>query len=123
MKCPCGDIFNSHCLEENLVHVLHIAMTQAALGVHIPFETLDGTEDLVVPPGTQTGRELRLRSRGVPHVDGRGRGDLIVQVAVDVPTNLTKAQEELLRELAVQRDEPVAPADHSFFGRIKSAFK
>ena len=107
----------------DLVHVLHVAMTQAALGVHIPFETLDGTEDLVVPPGTQTGRELRLRSRGVPHVDGRGRGDLIVQVAVDVPTNLTKAQEELLRELAVQRDEPVAPADHSFFGRIKSAFK
>ncbi|MDQ1397709.1 MAG: molecular chaperone DnaJ, partial [Acidimicrobiaceae bacterium] len=66
----------------DLIHVLHLAMTQAALGVHIPFETLDGIEDLVVPPGTQSGKELRLRGRGVPHVDGRGRGDLVVQVMV-----------------------------------------
>src|SRR3954470_20004798 len=107
----------------DLVHVLHVAMTQAALGVHIPFETLDGVEDLVIPPGTQNGRELRLRGRGVPHVDGRGRGDLVIQVAVDVPTDLSKAQEDLLRELAAQREEEVAPADTGFFARIKSAFK
>jgi molecular chaperone DnaJ len=107
----------------DIVFVLHVAMTQAALGVHIPFETLDGVEDLVIPPGTQNGRELRLRGRGVPHVDGRGRGDLVIQVAVDVPTDLSKAQEDLLRELAAQREEEVAPADTGFFARIKSAFK
>jgi len=107
----------------DLLHVLHVPVTQAALGVHLSFETLDGSEDLVLPAGTQTGRELRLRGRGVPHVDGRGRGDLVVQVVVDTPTGLTKTEDDLLRQLAAQRGEAVAPADNSFLGRIKSAFK
>ena len=56
--------------------------------------------------------------------DGFGKGfNGPIQVVVDVPTNLSKAQEDLLRELAAHRDEPVAPADTSFFARIKSAFK
>ena len=107
----------------DLVHVLHVPMTQAALGAHLPFDTLDGAEDLVVPPGTQTGLELRLRGRGVPHLDGRGRGDVVVQIFVDTPTNLSKPQDELLRQFAADRGEEVAPADHGFFARIKSAFK
>ena len=56
---------------------------------HLPFETLDGEEDLVIPRGTQSGRVFRLRNRGVPHVEGRGRGDLLVQVVVDTPTELS----------------------------------
>ena len=72
----------------DLVHELHVPMTQAALGAHIPFETLDGTEDLVIPAGTQSGRVFRLRGRGVPHVNARGRGELLVQVVVDTPTEL-----------------------------------
>jgi molecular chaperone DnaJ len=107
----------------DLLHVLHVAVTQAALGVQIPFETLDGTEDLVLPAGTQTGRELRLRGRGVPSVDGRGRGDLVVRVVVDTPTGLTKVQEELLRQLAAERGEEVAPSGSGLLGRLKSAFK
>src|SRR5436190_3662735 len=107
----------------DLVHNLHVPFTSAALGVHVPFETLDGSEDLVVPPGTQSGKRLRLRGRGVPHVDGRARGDLIVQVVVDTPTDLTPSQEALLRQLAEERGDPVAPADVGFFARIKSAFK
>ena len=69
----------------DLVDELHIPFTQAALGAVLPFETLDGDEDLVIPRGTQTGRVFRLRGRGVPHVQGRGRGDLLVQVVVDTP--------------------------------------
>lgn len=107
----------------DLVHELHLSMTQAALGVQLPFETLDGTEDLVVPQGTQTGRVFRLRGRGVPHVDGRGRGDLLVRVVVDTPTGLSASQDALLRELAAERGEEVAPADTGVLSRIRSAFK
>ena len=107
----------------DLVHELHVPMTQAALGVHLSFETLDGTEDLVVPAGTQTGRVFRLRGRGVPHVDGRGRGDLLVRVVVDTPTGLGKEEDDLLRRLADLRGEDVAPADPGLFSKIRSAFK
>jgi molecular chaperone DnaJ len=107
----------------HLVHVMHIPMTQAALGAHIPFETLDGEEDLVVPAGTQTGREFKLRGRGVPHLEGRGRGDLIVRVVVDTPTRLSNEDEALLRKVAQSRGEDVAPEDAGFFSKIRSAFK
>ena len=107
----------------DLVHELHVPMTQAILGAHIAYETLDGEEDLVIESGTQNGRVYRLRGRGVPHVDGRGRGDLLVQITVDVPARLTKEQDELVRRLAVERGEEVAPADEGFFARIKSAFR
>lgn len=107
----------------DLVHELHLPVTQAALGAQLPFETLDGSEELVVPPGTQTGRVFRLRGRGVPHLEGRGRGDLLVQVVVDTPTDLTPEEEDLLRRLAAARGDDVAPADTGFFSRIKSAFK
>jgi molecular chaperone DnaJ len=98
-------------------------MTQAALGVSLPFETLDGQEDLAVPGGTQSGREFRLRGRGVPHLQSRGRGDLIVTVVVDMPTDLTKEQEELLRQLALLRGEDVVAADPGLMSKLRSAFK
>jgi molecular chaperone DnaJ len=101
---------------------LHVSMAQAALGATVPFETLEGVEQLVVPAGTQTGYVIRLRSRGVPHVRGRGRGDLHVRVVVDTPTALTKEQEELLRRLALERGEEVAPAGEGFMSRLRSAF-
>jgi molecular chaperone DnaJ len=107
----------------DLVHRLDVTMTQAALGAHIKYETLDGEEDLVVPAGTQNGKVFVLGGRGVPHVNGRGRGDLLVHVNVLTPTHLSKAQDELLRRLAEERGEEVAPPDKSFFGRIRSAFR
>lgn len=107
----------------DLVHQLDIAFTQAALGVHLPFETLDGMEDLVVPPGTQNARVFRLRDRGVPHLNGRGRGDLLVQLNVVVPTSLSKAEDELLRRFAEERREEVSPPDKTLLGKIRSAFK
>lgn len=107
----------------DLVHVLHVPMAQAALGAHLRYETLDGTEDLVIPRGTQPGKVFRLRGRGVPDVNGRGRGDLLVQVVVDTPTELTKEQEDLLRLFAGARGEDVAPAESGFFAKVRSAFK
>jgi molecular chaperone DnaJ len=107
----------------DLVHDLHIPLTQAALGAHLEFETLDGPEDLVIPRGTQSGRVFRLRTRGVPHVEGRGRGDLLVRVIVETPSEVSREEEELLRQLAELRGESVAPPDTGFLSRIRSAFK
>jgi molecular chaperone DnaJ len=107
----------------DLVHVLHVPMAQAALGAHLRYETLDGTEDLVIPRATQPGRVFRLRGRGVPDVNGRGRGDLLVQVVVDTPTELSKEQEDILRLFASSRGEEVAPAETGFMAKVRSAFK
>lgn len=108
---------------DDLRHLLHLSVAQAALGAHLPFETLDGEEDLVVPQGTQTGHVFRLRGRGVPHLRGRGRGDLLVEVVVDTPTDLSDEEAALLRRLAELRGEDVAPEDAGFFSRIRSAFR
>jgi len=90
----------------------------------MPFETLDGSEELEVPAGTQSGRVFKLRGRGVPRTDGRGRGDLLVPVVVDVPNGLSKAEEELLRQFAAERGEEVSPPDSgSLRARIRSAFR
>jgi molecular chaperone DnaJ len=107
----------------DLVHELHVPFTQAILGAQFSFETLDGIEDFLLPRGTQTGRVFRLRGRGVPHVEGRGRGDLLVHILVDTPTDLSGEQEEIVRQLADLRGDEVAPADSGFFSRIRSAFK
>jgi molecular chaperone DnaJ len=107
----------------DLVHDLHVPLTQAVLGAHLSFDTLDGEEDLVIPRGTQSGRVFRLRNRGVPHVEGRGRGDVLVRVSVDTPTDISREEEQLLRQVAELRGESVAPPDTGFFSRIKSAFK
>ena len=102
---------------------LPVSFAQAALGTHIEFPTLDGTEDLVIPSGTPSGREFRLRGRGVPHLERRQRGDLIVRTLVEVPTDLTPEQDALLRQYAERRGESVAPGDAGFMSRIRSAFR
>ncbi len=107
----------------DLVHELHVPFTQAALGTKVSFQTLDGVEELKIARGTQNGRILKLKGRGVPHVEGRGRGDLLVRVVVDVPTDLEPEEEELLRQLAELRGDEVAVAEAGLLSRIRSAFK
>ena len=127
-----GDLYVSVAVREHprfqrrgndLLQVLPLPVTQAALGAHLRIETLDGPEDLVVPAGTQTGRLFRLRGRGVPALRGRGRGDLLVHVEVVVPEQLSDQEATLLRQLAELRGEEVAPAEQGFFSRIRSAFQ
>lgn len=103
--------------------ILRVSMAQAALGAQFKVETLDGPEELTIPPGCPTGQEIRVRGRGVPHVQRRGRGDLIVTVLVETPADLTPTQEELLRRFAAERGEDVAPPEAGLFTRIRSAFK
>ena len=108
---------------QNLVADVRVSFAQAALGAHVSFELLDGEEDLVIPAGTQNGRVFTLRGRGVPAGHGRGAGDLLVRVIVETPTDLSKEEQELLRQFAALRGDEVAPADSGFLSRIRSAFK
>lgn len=107
----------------DLVHQMPVSMTQAALGHHQAYETLDGVEDLVIPRGTQSGRVFRLRGRGVPHLEGRGRGDLLVQAVVQTPVELSTEEEDLLEQLADLRGEDVARPDTGLLSKIRSAFR
>jgi molecular chaperone DnaJ len=106
----------------DLITSEHISMAQAALGTEIDIETLDGAETISVPAGTQSGKVVRLRGRGVPEVRGRNRGDLHVQIVVDTPSGLTKDQERLLREFAAARGEELASEEPGIISRIRSSF-
>ena len=84
-----------------------ITFAEAALGTTLTVPTLDGTVSLKVPPGTSSGRTLRVRGRGVP---GKGQaGDLLVTVEVAVPVNLTSAQRKVIETLAEEMDEDPRP--------------
>jgi molecular chaperone DnaJ len=108
---------------DDLLDDLHLAFTQVALGAGFEYETLDGTEPISVPAGTQSGRVLRLRGRGVPRLDGRGRGDLRIRLVVDTPTELSPEEDELLRRLAETQGVTVDPPDTGLMSKIRSAFK
>ena len=108
-----------------------LPMTAAALGTTLPLPTLDGTEEIAVEAGTQTGAVRTLRGKGMPRLRSTGRvdgyGDLMVHVDVTTPTNLTKEQSELLRQLAALRGEeqPGVGAGrngHGLFGRLRDSF-
>ena len=103
---------------------LPLNIAQASLGADLQVPTLDGPQDLRIPPGTQHDRVFRLRERGVPHLKGTGRGDLLVRVRVAVPTALNDEQRRLLTELGrTFGDEPAgAPPEKGFFDRLKDAF-
>ncbi|MGF1596338.1 MAG: molecular chaperone DnaJ [Acidimicrobiales bacterium] len=108
---------------ENLLAELHVPVTQAALGATVDVETIDGRVSVTVPAGTSTGKVYRIRDAGVPRLRGRGRGDLLLTVIVDTPTDLTSEQEDLLRQLAKERgDEVDEPGEDGLLGRIKSRF-
>jgi molecular chaperone DnaJ len=92
-----------------------ISFVQAALGTRVEIPTLKSTRELVIPPGAQPGEIIRLKGEGVPYPRGGRRGDLLVEVKVDIPRELTPRQEELLRELA--REEGSAAHDGNSFPR------
>jgi molecular chaperone DnaJ len=103
-----------------------LPMTAAALGTTLSLKTLDGEEDLVIRPGTQSGSVLTLRAHGAPRLRATGRGNLVVHVEVSTPTRLDTEQEKLLRELAALRgeDQPDShrEAQGGLFSRVRDAF-
>jgi molecular chaperone DnaJ len=83
---------------DDIICQIPISFPQAALGTEIEVPTLNGKKNLTIPKGTESGDILRIKGEGFPRIRGYGRGDEIVQVIVKTPNNLSKRQEELLRE-------------------------
>jgi molecular chaperone DnaJ len=108
--------------ENDLYCTIPINVTQAVLGAEIEAPTLDGTEPLRIPEGTQSGTTFRLRHRGVPDVSGHGRGDLIIQVQVKIPTRLTREQRRLFEQLHGTLPEDNAPNRKGLFDKVKDYF-
>src|SRR5690606_9622823 len=106
----------------DVISQVTIGIAQAALGTSLEIETLDGRETVRIPAGTQSGDEIRLRGKGIPHLRGRGRGDHRVRVRVEVPRNLSDQERALLLEWARLRGETVDPEDRSWFQRVRDAF-
>jgi molecular chaperone DnaJ len=109
---------------DDLVATLALPMTAAALGATVPIQTLDGLQEIDVRPGAQPGSTIVLEGLGVGRLGQRGRGDLRVNLDVQIPVDLDDAQRELLRRLATERgeerpDAALAPAHGSMFSRLK----
>lgn len=107
---------------KDLFCVVPVSYAQAALGAEINIPTLDGDYKMKVPEGTQAGTQIKLRGRGVPVLNGHGKGDLFVQIKVQTPTKLNKRQREILQELEAGASVENRPEKHSLMDKVKDMF-
>jgi molecular chaperone DnaJ len=104
--------------ENDVVCEVPISFPQAALGCEMEVPTLDGKVSLKVPEGTQSGKIFRLKGKGIPALGGYGRGDQMVVVKVETPTNLNARQRQLLEEFAAISGEEAHPMGKGFFQKM-----
>lgn len=129
---PAGDLYiflhvQRHSVFERegttLITRVPITFTTAALGGEIDIPGVDGEHLIVaIPVGIQSGKQLRKRGAGMPVLQGRGRGDMVIEISVETPTKLTSRQKELLRELQETETGDECPGSKGFFDRIKSVW-
>ena len=125
---PPGDLYifievTPHKIFERESTTLHcrvpVSVTAAALGGDIEVPTIDGGRSRVkIPEGSQSGRQMRLRGKGMPALRGGAAGDMYIELAVETPVNLTSRQKELLREFAALSEDN-NPESKSFFSSVK----
>jgi molecular chaperone DnaJ len=106
----------------HLLCELPLTFPQVALGDAVKVPVLNGTAELTVPPGTQPGQRLSIKGKGMPHLRGRGRGDVFYEVVVEVPTHLSARQRELLEEFRNASADQTGPRLSSFVERMKKLF-
>jgi molecular chaperone DnaJ len=106
----------------DLVCEVPIPFVQAALGAEIEVPTLEGKVALRISEGTQSGKVLRLRGKGLPSVGSATRGDQLVRLFVEVPTQLTARQRELLEKFAAEGGTEVSPVTKSFLEKLRDLF-
>jgi molecular chaperone DnaJ len=106
----------------NLICRVPITISQAVLGSEIEVPTLDGALAQTLKRGVQSGDVVRIAGRGMPSLRGGRKGDLLVQLLVETPRQLTKRQEELFRELAELEQKHVSPERKSFLEKIREFF-
>ncbi len=105
--------------DNDIVLDLDVNIAQATLGAEVEIPTVDGNAVLKIPAGTQPGKVLRMRGKGVPHLRRNGRGDQLVVINVDIPTRLTSEQRELFEQLANSLGSEVRPQERSFLDWLK----
>ena len=105
---------------ENLFFEFPISLTDAALGATIEVPTIDGGKAKVkIPPGTQGGKQFRLKGKGMPIIRGRGYGDLYIQTSAEVPVALSKEQKDLLEQFKKLENSKINPSIKNFFEKAK----
>lgn len=110
--------------EDDLIYNLYMTFPNLALGSDAEIPTIDGKVKVKIEAGTQPGKILRLRGKGLPDVNGYGKGDLLVQIHLWVPNKLNKEEQDLLKKLAEQPNFNKSPREHkSFKDKIKDIFK
>jgi len=114
------DFFERH--GHDLFCVIPISFPQAALGAEFEIPGIDGPVGIKVPEGTQSGKELRVRGRGVPHLNEKGKGDLIVKVEVQIPKKLSRAQRELVAKLNETMAVDNRPTSPGLMEKMKDLF-
>ncbi|MEL6539891.1 MAG: molecular chaperone DnaJ [Pseudomonadota bacterium] len=129
---PAGDLYifihvKRHALFERegttLATRVPITFTSAALGGSVDIPDLDGSTNTIdIPIGIQSGKQLRVRGAGMPVLQGRGRGDLVVEIMVETPTKLSRKQKEILQEFRETETGDECPESRSFFSKLKDAF-
>ena len=128
---PPGDLYVVLTVQEHPIFTRHgddlyceipIKFTQAALGTQIEIPTISGRTSLKIPPGAQTGTEIRIKGRGLPNVRGYGRGDLLARIFVEVPTHLTAKQRDLLEQYARLENGAGSPLVEGFWEKVKALF-
>ena len=124
--CYCFISVTEHPLFErngqHLICQVPVSYSQAALGATLEVPTLDGRDEFKVPAGTQNGEVFRLKGHGMPDPRHRGKGDLLIQVHVEVPKKLDSEHEKLLRRLAEMEQRHVTPQRKNFFKRLGEYF-
>jgi len=110
--------------EENLFFEYPISIADAALGTSLEIPIIDGTKAKIkIPAGTQTGKQFRLKGKGMPYIRGSGNGDLYVQINTEVPISLNSEQKELLEKFRKIENDKSNPSIKQFFQKAKSFWK
>jgi molecular chaperone DnaJ len=119
---PHGDLIRDG---NDLLFNLYVSFSQAALGGQVEIPTLDGKVKIKVESGTQPGKILRLRGKGLPEVNSYNRGDLLVSINVWIPKSLSKEEKKTLEKLEESENFRPNPGtgDRNFFDRMKNYFE
>ena len=110
------DAFDVHC-------EVPITFSQAALGAEVEVPTLSGKVSLNIPAGTQSGKRMRLKSKGIERLGAYGQGDQIITVVLETPTKLSESQRDLFKQLAQHDDTKTNPMSRGFFEKVKDLFQ
>ena len=106
--------------DDDILLDLNVNVAQATLGAEVQVPTVDGDVKLKIPSGTQPGKIIRMRGKGVPHLRRDTRGDQLVIVNITIPKTLNQEERELFEKLAEKMDSNVLPQERGFFDRLKS---